>query len=171
MAELLQAAFRAVRAVEGRLLDDGRCLVVVARHFIETWKAEAEKRRTRSQRIRERDRHRCQVPGCSRRAMQAHHVIHRGRGGDHEDPNLSGLCAFHHLRGVHGGYLTVQGTAPDALVWRLRVGPLRGTPFAGGQEARRNRHVRCPTGAAKDGDPGLEDGALPPAGVRSAAGP
>jgi hypothetical protein len=38
IALTLQAAFRAARASEGRLLDDGRCLVLVARHFVETWK-------------------------------------------------------------------------------------------------------------------------------------
>jgi hypothetical protein len=120
-ALVLQASFRAVRAVEGRLLDDGACLVRVARHFVDVDHAHARQtRRTRSQRIRERDLHRCQVPGCSRRAVHSHHVVPRSRGGSDDPTNLVALCAFHHLRGVHGGFMRVRGTAPDALSWEVR---------------------------------------------------
>jgi hypothetical protein len=94
IALLLQAAFRAVRASEGRLLDDGRCLVRVARHFIEEWKPHVRKARTLSQRIRERDLGRCQVPGCSRRAVHAHHVDPRCRGGADTPDNLVALCSL-----------------------------------------------------------------------------
>jgi hypothetical protein len=118
-ALLLQAAFRAVRAVEGRLLDDGRCLVRVARHFVETWKPHVRRSRTLSEKIRDRDLGRCQVPGCSRRAVHAHHVNPRARGGGDEPENLVALCACHHLRGIHGGYIRVSGRAPDGLVWEL----------------------------------------------------
>jgi hypothetical protein len=119
VTELLRAAFRAVRAVEGRLLDDGRCLVRVARHFADAWRDHVRKARTVSQKVRERDRCRCQVPGCGRRAVHAHHVIPRSRGGGDERENLVALCAFHHLRGVHGGYLRVSGRAPDGLTWEI----------------------------------------------------
>ena len=98
-ALLLKSAFRAVRAVEGRLLDDGRCLVEVAREFIETWKPHVKRARTPSQRVRERDLGCCQVPGCSRRAVHAHHVVPRSRGGSDDPSNLVALCACHHLRG------------------------------------------------------------------------
>jgi hypothetical protein len=129
-ALLLQAAFRAVRAVEGRLLDDGRCLVLVARHFADTWSAHARRGRTRSQRVRARDLERCRVPGCSRRAVHAHHVVPRSRGGSDEPWNLVALCACHHLRGVHGGWLRVRGTAPGALAWEVRAPGW--TPFLAG---------------------------------------
>jgi hypothetical protein len=120
IATLLQAAFRAVRAVEGRLLDDGRCLVRVARHFIDTWKAHVRRARTPSQRVRDRDLGRCQAPGCSHRAVHAHHVVPRSRGGSDDPENLVALCACHHLLGIHGGYMTVRGRAPGGLVWALR---------------------------------------------------
>jgi 5-methylcytosine-specific restriction endonuclease McrA len=119
VALLLQSAFRAVRAVEGCLLDDGRCLVRVARHFIDTWKAHVKKARTRSQKVRERDLGRCRVPGCSRRAVHAHHIIPKSRGGTDDPENLVALCACHHLRGIHGGYIRVWGRAPDHLVWEV----------------------------------------------------
>jgi hypothetical protein len=141
-ALLLQSAFRAVRAVEGRLLDDGRCLVFVARHFAETWRAVGKPGKTRSQRIRLRDRERCCVPGCSRRAVHAHHLTPRSKGGSDEPGNLVALCAFHHLRAVHGGYLRVRGTAPDDLVWEVRAGA-SWAPFLAGAEPQ-----RAPCGAA-----------------------
>ncbi|HEY6004453.1 MAG TPA: HNH endonuclease signature motif containing protein [Anaeromyxobacter sp.] len=119
IALLLQAAFRAVRAVEGCLLDDGRCLVRVARHFTETWRPHVRKARTLSQKVRERDLGRCQVPGCSRRAVHAHHIIPRSQGGTDDPENLVALCACHHLRGIHGGYMRVRGLAPDRLVWEV----------------------------------------------------
>ena len=119
IALLLQAAFRAVRATEGRLLDDGSCLVRVARHFVETWKPHVKKARTLSQKVRERDLGRCQVPACSRRAVHAHHIIPRARGGSDDPANQVALCACHHLRGIHGGYIRVQGRAPDELVWEV----------------------------------------------------
>jgi hypothetical protein len=121
VAELLQAAFRAVRAVEGCLLDDGRCLVRVARHFADTWRDHVQEPRTVSQKVRKRDRCRCQVPGCSRPAVHAHHITPRSQGGGDEPENQVSLCAFHHLVGIHGGYLRVSGQAPDGLTWE--VGP------------------------------------------------
>jgi hypothetical protein len=117
IALLLQAAFRAVRAAEGRLLDDGRCLVRVARHFVDVWKPHVKKARTLSQKVRERDLGRCQMPGCSRRAVHAHHVEPRSHGGADTEENLVALCGCHHLRGIHGGYIRVLGRAPDQLVW------------------------------------------------------
>jgi hypothetical protein len=122
VALLLQAAFRAARAVEGRLLDDGRCLVRVARHFLETWRPHVRRARTVSQKVRERDLGRCRAPGCSRRAVHAHHVLPRSRGGGDEPENLVALCACHHLRGIHGGYIRVRGRAPGGLTWE--VGPV-----------------------------------------------
>jgi hypothetical protein len=119
IALLLQAAFRAVRATEGCLLCDGACLVRMARHFSETWRPHVKKARTLSQKVRERDLGRCQVPGCSRRAVHAHHVHPRSHGGADTEDNLVALCACHHLRGIHGGYLRVWGRAPDHLVWEV----------------------------------------------------
>jgi hypothetical protein len=93
----------------------------VATHFLETWRSHDRPPRTASQKVRERDLGRCQVPGCSRRAVHAHHVQPRSRGGGDESENLVALCACHHLRGIHRGYVRVRGCAPDGLAWE--VGP------------------------------------------------
>jgi len=129
IALLLAAAFRAVRVVENAHWSDGKCLVAIARHFLETWKPLLSRSRTRSQRVRERDLGKCQVPMCSRRAAHAHHVTPRGQLGPDVDENLVGICGCHHLRGIHGGYIRVSGTAPGGLVWELGgkvwMGPAR----------------------------------------------
>ena len=119
VASLLDEAFRTVRKLHGRVLGDGECLVILARHFTDTWKPLVKRARTRSQKVRERDLGHCQVPGCGRRAVHAHHVAYRAQGGSDEETNLVGLCGCHHLRGIHGGHVRVFGLAPDGLVWRL----------------------------------------------------
>jgi 5-methylcytosine-specific restriction endonuclease McrA len=118
VADLLAAAIRTVRALSDTPVTPGRCLAIIAQHFLDVW-APTVKRRSRSQRIRERDAY-CMVPGCSHGALHAHHVTYRARGGGDEIENLVGLCAFHHLRCIHGGWLRVWGTAPDGLTWELR---------------------------------------------------
>jgi hypothetical protein len=121
VAVLLAAAVQSVRDVFGRLLSTGTCLAILAAYFFETWKHVMKRRKTRPQRVRERDEGFCQVPGCSRPANHSHHVEFRSRGGSDDEANQVGDCAFHHLRCIHGGHLTVVGRAPDALTW-LRKG-------------------------------------------------
>jgi hypothetical protein len=132
VATLLDGAIRVVRAIAGGLVDAGTCLVLMALHFIDTWEAHVNRSMTRSQRIRERDLGRCQCPGCSHRATHAHHIVPRSRGGSDDPSNLVALCTFHHLVGVHGGFLAVTGQAPDGLRWQLLRGPRGPEPFFGG---------------------------------------
>jgi hypothetical protein len=133
IALLLAAAIEAVRERCDRLIPSGKCLAIVAWHFIETWKHVPRPRKTRSREVRARDGGHCQVPGCSRPATHAHHVELRSHGGGDEPENLVAVCTFHHLRCIHGGWLRVTGRAPDALTWILRgrrwTGP-RGRPSA-----------------------------------------
>jgi hypothetical protein len=119
---LVAAAFRAAREAEGRWISPGECLVRVAAHFIETWEDAVPERRSRANRAISRDRGECQVPGCSRAAAHAHHVVFRSAGGSDDESNLVSLCAAHHLHGVHAGYVRVSGRAPDALTWELGLG-------------------------------------------------
>ena len=76
-------------------------------------------RQNHSAEVLERDRGLCQVPGCSRAAAHAHHIVYRSMGGPDEASNLVSLCAAHHLHGVHRGYVGVSGEAPHELRWRL----------------------------------------------------
>jgi hypothetical protein len=117
VAGLVEAAFRAARA-DG-WLSDGECLVRICAHFVETWKV--KRRSTVQRRVLARDRGLCQVPGCSRAAAHAHHVLFRSAGGADEAENLVSLCAAHHLHGAHLGWVRVFGKAPDGLTWQLGV--------------------------------------------------
>lgn len=118
-ASLLAAAFRAVREAEGPILSPSACLARLAEHFLSVWKPARKRRRTRSQAIRQRDLGWCLVPGCSRPATDAHHVLFRSLGGGDDPANLASFCSPHHLRGVHMGNVRVFGRAPDGLVWEL----------------------------------------------------
>src|SRR5512138_2988605 len=66
IAVVLAAAIAAVRERSGRPLSAGRCLAVIAWHFLDTWEPLVTPRKTRSRTVRERDGGHCQVPGCSR---------------------------------------------------------------------------------------------------------
>jgi len=96
-----------------------KCLVIMCRHFIETYEEATERPNTPASRAMERDRGLCTCPGCSKAADQVHHVVFRSHGGGDEEENLTCLCAAHHLRGVHEGYVRVQGAAPNGLAWEL----------------------------------------------------
>jgi hypothetical protein len=93
--------------------------VELAGHFAEVWKAHVKEKMTKRKRVLIRDRHRCQVPGCSRPAAHVHHIEYRSQGGSNDDPNLLCLCAAHHLFGIHEGRMRVTGKAPDELVWEF----------------------------------------------------
>jgi hypothetical protein len=69
-------------------------------------------------RVLRRDRHRCQVPGCTHaNFVDVHHVRTREDGGGHNAENLVTLCSAHH-RACHRGELIVQGNAADGLVFQ-----------------------------------------------------
>ncbi|MFL5391837.1 MAG: HNH endonuclease, partial [Myxococcales bacterium] len=97
----------------------------------DTWGAALRERRTVSKEALERDRGFCLYPKCSRPAAHAHHVDYRSHGGPDELGNLAGLCAVHHLRGVHGGWIRVTGTAPDRLRWEIVTAPPGRSRFLG----------------------------------------
>jgi len=126
IAVVVAAAIEAVRERAGGLLSVGRCLALVAQHFIDTWRRAVKRSRSRSRKVRDRDHGLCQVPGCSHWATQSHHIAFRSQGGGDEPENQVGLCAFHHLRCIHGGYLRVFGRAPGALTWFLNGKVWRG---------------------------------------------
>jgi hypothetical protein len=128
IAALLAAAIQAVRSRVGQLLPAGKSLAVLAWHFLETWSGVAKPCRTPSRKVRERDAGQCQVPGCSHGATHSHHVDFRSHGGGDEPENQVAVCAFHHLRCIHGGYLQVTGRAPAELTWWLDGKPWTGRP-------------------------------------------
>jgi hypothetical protein len=122
VVSLLDSALRAAQLASDRFLQADELLQRVAQHFIDTWGPLLRERNTVQKRVLARDRGLCQVPGCSRAALHVHHVSFRSHGGGDEPSNLVGLCAAHHLHGVHGGWVRVSGRAPARLRWAIGMG-------------------------------------------------
>jgi hypothetical protein len=116
---LLADALRAARGCSRHPLAPGEALVLVALHFLRTWKDEVTRRIEATDPVVLRDGALCRIPGCSRAADHVHHVIPRSACGPLEPWNELSLCAVHHLRGVHAGNVRIAGTAPDGLTFTL----------------------------------------------------
>jgi hypothetical protein len=113
--------FRAALATLQRRLacSQSEALEAMLAHAVATWQPENQRRQDA---IFERDGWRCTVPGCSSyRNLHAHHISFRSAGGSDDPTNLTTLCAWHHLRGVHAGVVRCTGAAPDALRFELPV--------------------------------------------------
>ncbi|MFN2425597.1 MAG: HNH endonuclease signature motif containing protein [Candidatus Binatia bacterium] len=99
---------------EDRHLAFERMLEPVLAH----WKAQPRHRDP----VFARDGFRCTAPGCSSlENLHDHHIVPRSAGGSNEMHNRTTLCAWHHLRAVHGGLARTSGSAPDALDWELGI--------------------------------------------------
>jgi hypothetical protein len=87
-------------------------------HVVATWERAGRHRDP----VFARDGWRCAVPGCtSRRHLQDHHVVYRGRGGGNEQTNRVTACVGHHIYGIHPGIVRAWGMAPDDVHWELGV--------------------------------------------------
>lgn len=105
----------------GSSIEGGTALAMVALYFLKVCHLHRPPRRMPRARKEVLMRHGglCAVPGCSCPAKQVHHIKFRARGGTRQVWNEVALCAAHHLRGVHRGYLVVEGVAGERLIWRL----------------------------------------------------
>ena len=65
-----------------------------------------------------RDRCRCSSPVCSRRDVTPHHLHFRSAGGSDADANMTSLCTWCHLFGVHGGRIRATGSV-GKIRWEL----------------------------------------------------
>jgi hypothetical protein len=69
-----------------------------------------------------RDGFRCTNPVCTRRDITPHHLEFRSAGGDH-DENVTSLCVWCHLSGVHEGRIQAEPPASH-IRWVLGRKPL-----------------------------------------------
>ena len=91
-------------------------------HLLEHVKAEWTSQPRHRDPIFARDGWRCAVPTCSsRKQLHDHHIVFRSRGGDNGRDNRITICAWHHLRGIHGGIVRASGEAPAGITWELGV--------------------------------------------------
>jgi hypothetical protein len=115
---------RAIEREMGRLPNEAEAFEAMIDHALMSWGAEDRELRRRMSKkyyaVLDRDDWRCVFPGCSsRKNLHVHHIRFRSNGGGDKPENLTTLCAFHHLRGVHGGTVRVRGAAPDGLLFEL----------------------------------------------------
>jgi hypothetical protein len=68
-----------------------------------------------------RDRYQCSSPVCSRRDVTPHHLRFQAHGGGDEPANMTALCSWCHLEGIHGGRITARPPAAQ-IHWRLGRG-------------------------------------------------
>jgi hypothetical protein len=88
--------------------------------FADTWRP--ERAEVAYAPIYDRDRHRCQSPCCGRRDLTPHHLRFRSHGGDDSDENLTSLCTWCHLEGIHGGQMSAAPPA-SAIRWTFGRSP------------------------------------------------
>jgi len=65
-----------------------------------------------------RDVFRCSSPVCTRRDITPHHLTFRAAGGGDEPENVTSLCVWCHLGGVHCGLLSATPPA-SRIRWRI----------------------------------------------------
>jgi hypothetical protein len=118
---------RAMERETGQRASEADAFEEMIDHALVSWQVDDRWLRTSLRRrlgkkyqVFERDGWRCTVPGCtSQRNLQSHHIEFRSAGGSDALENQTTLCAFHHLRGVHAGFVRIQGRAPKALTFEL----------------------------------------------------
>ncbi len=95
----------------GSALRDTTFLRFACELFMETWRP--RRSNVNYAHIYERDRHRCQSPCCGRRDVTPHHLRFRSLGGDDSDENLTSLCTWCHLEGIHRGQISATPPASN----------------------------------------------------------
>ncbi len=118
---------RAMERETGHRASEADAFEEMIDHALVSWQVDdrwlrSSLRRSRGRKylVFERDGWRCTVPGCtSQRNLQSHHIQFRSAGGSDALENQTTLCAFHHLRGVHAGFVRIRGQAPQGLTFEL----------------------------------------------------
>jgi hypothetical protein len=77
--------------------------------------------------LRERDRGRCQYPGCASRRTDAHHIRHWANGGQTSLANLISFCKGHHRLIHENGYI-ITVTAAGFAFYTKDGTPVPGCP-------------------------------------------
>jgi hypothetical protein len=109
---------------DGRLPTEGEALGALLDYVFACWGV--DKKAPAHHRVFERDGWQCTVPGCtSMQNLHGHHIQFQSAGGSDDPGNLTSLCAFHHLRGIHANKLRCTGRAPHRLIWQIGLRPGR----------------------------------------------
>ena len=116
---------RQFSARRGEEIDDGEAYARVGDHFFDRYELKVRRVRWRTkwkQDVMLRHGGLCAVPGCTREAVHAHHIVPRDRNGPEVPWNFVAVCWPHHKRGIHANRLTVRGRGGEHLIWRVKAG-------------------------------------------------
>jgi len=109
--------YREVAQAYARQHPTRRLLRGLCEHFLAVWSPVAS-RKHKYEHIYERDGYACTSPVCERHDVTPHHLRFRSRGGGEEPENLTSLCVWCHLEGVHGGRIKAD-PQPDGIHWTI----------------------------------------------------
>ena len=125
---VLATAQRRIERCTGAPASEVEAFEAMLDHALVAWEYPRSRIRSRNgkvpreYRVYARDGWRCTVPGCtSYRNLHDHHVVFRSRGGCDELANRTTMCAAHHQRAVHAGFVRCRGSAPAGLRFELGV--------------------------------------------------
>lgn len=108
----LRAFFEETRAAYAEVAGtDERFIEFVVLSYWIGWRPVLQAKRNRYESVYLRDLHQCRSPVCDCRDVGPHHIEPRGRGGSDEDENVASACFRCHIPGIHGGLITMTGTA------------------------------------------------------------
>jgi hypothetical protein len=91
--------------------------------FWAAWLPTLEAHDVKWEEIYRRDRYRCTSPVCSRHDVTPHHLKFQAHGGGDEPENVTTLCPWCHLYGIHEGRLTATPPASD-MRWTIGRDPV-----------------------------------------------
>jgi hypothetical protein len=116
--------YREVARAYARFRPTRRLLRGLCEHFLAVWSPVVSSNR-KYEHIYERDGYTCTSPVCERHDVTPHHLRFRSQGGGEEPENLTSLCVWCHLEGVHGGRIKAD-PQPEGIHWTIgRMAALR----------------------------------------------
>ena len=126
LLDFVLAGFRSCQDDRGLPLPEGEALAVIAAGFLMNLADPAIQRMIERFPTLDRDGWKCSVPTCTFRAkLGEHHIWFLSDCGPDVESNKTSLCFMHHIILLHGllAAISVSGTAPDKLEWRLGRSP------------------------------------------------
>ncbi|HEU5073195.1 MAG TPA: HNH endonuclease [Polyangiaceae bacterium] len=142
LSECTVLLYREVARAFARQHPARRLLRSLCEHFLMVWNPVLTRQhKHKYDHIYQRDAYTCTSPVCERHDVTPHHLRFRSRGGGDEPENLTSLCVWCHLEGVHGGRIraeprangihwTIGRTAPMHVVDRDKAEPTEPPPLA-----------------------------------------
>jgi hypothetical protein len=117
--------WRALEPVFLRVRGSTSFIRFLCENFCRIWLPARGRERPEYFDVYRRDAFRCASPVCTRRDVTPHHLVFRARGGGDEDENVTSLCVWCHLHGIHGGRIVAEPPA-SRIRWRIdRSGTVR----------------------------------------------